>query len=84
MDIQERGQFLPTVGSFRQACFEVPTENLPKYTSKQFRLFIAAARKHVTSLYKAGTCVFFAIAYMTGMCKGKISPATEVYLPPRV
>lgn len=61
------------VGNFKDNTFEKPQDTLHYYTPKQFKAFIAEAKKDCHCLNDWGYYVFFNIAFYTGMRKGEIN-----------
>lgn len=64
------------VGNFRDAYFERSPEKLRYYTSEQFKLYIAEAKKKAEqsgTISEWGYYVFFCIAFYTGARKGEIN-----------
>ena len=64
---------IQALGNFRDAYAEAEKDKLHYYTSEQFRKYIAAAESCNKTLSDFGCCVFFYIAYYTGMRKGEIN-----------
>lgn len=64
---------IQAIGNFRDAYAESGKDKLHYYTPEQFCRYIAAAESCNKTPSDFGCCVFFYIAYYTGMRKGEIN-----------
>ncbi len=64
---------LKAVGNFKEAYFETVQDKLHYYTPDQFFKYIACAEADRKTFIDHGCCVFFYIAFYTGMRKGEIN-----------
>lgn len=64
---------LAELGKFKDAYFTTAQDKMQYYTPEQFRRYIQAAKDSRRTLTDYCCCIFFILAYYTGMRKGEIN-----------
>lgn len=64
---------LQRIGKFKEAYFAVAEERIHYYTAEQFKQYIAAAEESRSNLTDYACCLFFKLAFYTGLRKGELN-----------
>jgi integrase len=64
---------LARLGKFKEAYFAVTEERIHYYTADQFKRYIAAAEESRRNLTDYACCLFFKLAFYTGLRKGELN-----------
>lgn len=64
---------LKSIDNFKESNFSKPQDVIHFYTPEQFLKFINTAKENLNTFIDFGCCVFFYIAFYTGMRKGEIN-----------